>query len=77
MPKGKEITQLIPKIYQKNYENLGLFFWVEAQKNLLPGITIEQSIIKYLKFIDLDWDTESAHTTYERMKKEFLNGKVT
>lgn len=74
MPKGKPELKLIPKIYQKNYENLGLFFWVEAQKNLLPGITIEQSIQKYCKFVDCEFDIENAMTTYNRLKKEFLHG---
>jgi hypothetical protein len=53
---------------------MGLFFWVEAQKNILPGITIEQSITKFLKFADIDLDIETALTTYQRIKKEFLNG---
>ena len=74
MPKNKEILKLIPTIYRKNYENMGLFFWVEAQKNIIPGITIEQSITKFLKFADIDLDIETALTTYQRIKKEFLNG---
>ena len=74
MPKNKEILKLIPTIYRKNYENMGLFFWVEAQKNIIPGITIEQSIVKFLKFADMDLDIETALTTYQRIKKEYLNG---
>lgn len=72
MPKQKQQLKLIPKIYQKNFENLGLFFWIEAQKNIIPGITVEQSIIKYCKFVDCEFDTETAMTTYNRLKKEFL-----
>jgi hypothetical protein len=53
---------------------MGLFFWVEAQKNIIPGITIEQSIVKFLKFADMDLDIETALTTYQRIKKEYLNG---
>lgn len=74
MSKGKEGLKVIPKIYRKNYENLGLFFWVEAQKNILPNITTAQSIQKYLTFVDEDLDIESALTTYQRLKKEYLNG---
>jgi len=74
MSKGKEATKLIPKLYRKNFENLGLFFWVEAQKNLLPGITINQSIEKFCKFADVEIDIETARTIYERCKKEYLNG---
>jgi hypothetical protein len=74
MPKDKEILKLIPTIYRKNFENLGIFFWVEAQKNIIPGITIEQSIVKFLKFADMDLDIETALTIYQRLKKEYLNG---
>lgn len=74
MPKQKETLRLIPKIYLKNFENLGIFFWVEAQKNLIPGITIEQSIQKFIKFADIDIDIETALTIYGRLKKEYLNG---
>lgn len=73
MSKRKEETKTIPRIYQKNFENLGLFFWVEAQKNILPNITIVQSIQKYLNFVNMDLDIETATTIYARLKKEFLN----
>jgi hypothetical protein len=74
MPKDKEILKLIPTIYRKNFENLGIFFWVEAQKNIIPGITIEQSIMKFLNFAQIDLDIETALTIYQRLKKEYLNG---
>ncbi len=74
MPKDKEILKLIPTIYRKNFENLGIFFWVEAQKNIIPGITNEQSIQKFLKFAQIDLDIETALTIYQRLKKEYLNG---
>jgi hypothetical protein len=73
MPKDKEILRLIPTIYRKNFENLGIFFWVEAQKNIIPGITNEQSIQKFLKFAQIDLDIETALTIYQRLKKEYLN----
>lgn len=68
----KRINGLIPEIYKKNYETISMFFWVEAQKNILPTITTKQSIEKYFKFVGQDIDIEVAHTTYCRLKKEFL-----
>jgi hypothetical protein len=66
---------MIPAIYRKNYEDTGLFFWVEAQRNLLPTLTIQQCISKYFDFIGIDWDYECAMTTYLRLKKDYATAK--
>jgi hypothetical protein len=74
MPKEKSLTKLIPNIYKKNVENLGLFFYVKAQKQIIPTVTLEQSILSYFRFADIDideWDLESAKTTYNRLQKEY------
>lgn len=76
MPKTKEVLKLIPKIYQKSFENIALYFWVEGQKKIIPGITLEQSIQKFLTFTDMDLDMETAKTIYCRMQKEYLNGQT-
>lgn len=68
----KRINGLIPEIYRKNFETLGLFFWVEAQKHIVPTITVRESIYKYFSYIKEEWDIEVANTTYDRMKKEYL-----
>ena len=73
MPKEKESLSLIPNLYRKKYEDLGLFFWVEAQKDILPNITTIQSIKKYIKFVGIELDEQVAVTTYNRIKKEFLH----
>ncbi len=75
MPKEKILTKCIPNIYKRNAENIGMFFWVKGQKNLIPTITIEQAIMSYFRFtgISLDeWDIDSAMTTYIRLQTEFL-----
>jgi GTP cyclohydrolase I len=71
MPAEKECTKIIPNIYKRNYENLLLFSWVNAQKQIVPTITIEQAIWQYLKFYGIDWDMESAMATYSRLQKEY------
>lgn len=82
MPKGseKELTKLIPRIYKKSAENLMLYTWVTSQRQIIPTITIEQSIWNFFKYAAIeDWDMESAVVTYARMQKEFYedcrNGK--
>jgi len=72
MPKEKECTKLIPKIYKVNAENLGLFFFVNAQRQIIPTITLEQALWNYFKFAEIDWDMESAIATYGRLQKEYL-----
>lgn len=69
----KRTNGLIPEIYQKNFETIGLFFWVEAQKKIIPTITVKESIEKYFHYVGYECDLEVARTTYERMKKEYLN----
>jgi hypothetical protein len=71
MPSEKEITKCIPKIYKRNAENIMLFCWVNAQRQIIPTITIEQAIWNFFKFADIDWDMESALSTYWRLQKEY------
>lgn len=73
MPKSKECTKLLPRIYKKNAENMMLFAWVNAQKKLVPTVTTEQAIWQYFKFFGIDnWDIESAHITYQKIQKEYF-----
>jgi len=72
MPKSKDCTKLIPRIYKRNAENLMLFAWVNALKKTVPTITIEQAIWSYFNFCDIDdWDIECARTTFSQLQKEF------
>lgn len=76
MPREKQCTRMIPKIYKHHAENIGLFFWIKAQMAIVPTVRKEQAILSYMKFtgITLDeWDIESACSTYARMQKEFLD----
>ena len=69
----KECTKLIPKIYKKSAENLGLFFFVSAQRQIIPTITIDMAIRNFFRFTDIDsWDIESATSIYCKMQKEYF-----
>lgn len=73
MPKEKETTKCLPNIYKKNYENIMLFSWVNAQRQLVPTVTIEQAIWAYFNFTGIDdWDIESAKITFSRLQKEYF-----
>jgi hypothetical protein len=72
MPKQKECTKLVPRIYKKNAENLMLFSWVNAQRQIVPTITVEQAIWGYFKYAEIDdWDMECARATYCQIQKDF------
>jgi hypothetical protein len=74
MSKGKELTSLIPRIYKKNAENMMLFCWIKAQKQIIPTITLEQAIWNYFRFYGIEtWDMECARTSFERMQKEYID----
>lgn len=72
MPKRKECTSIVPKIYQVNAENILLFAWVNAQKQIVPTVTWEQAIWNYFKFLGIDdWDMDSAMSTFSRLQKQY------
>ena len=72
MPKEKPCKGKIAAIYKRNYEDIGMFYFVEAQRLLLPSLTIEKAIDNFYRFIgEKDFNHDSAMTTYSRMKKEF------
>jgi hypothetical protein len=75
MPKEKEFKNLIPKIYKRNAENTMLFAWVKAQKQIVPTITLDQSIMSYFKHFGItldEWDIECARNEYIRMQKDYF-----
>jgi len=77
MPKDKELTRLIPRMYKWNLENIGLFFFIKAQVTLIPTITMDQAIKNFRREIGIsidEWDDESIRSTYSRLQKEFYEG---
>lgn len=60
-------------MYKKNFESLGLFFWVEAQRNVLPTITLTQAIDRYYRFINEPYDINVAIVTVSRMRSEYID----
>ena len=74
MSKDNECTKLIPRIYKKKYEDIGMFFFVEGQKQIIPAITICQAIRNYYKFIgEQIYDENSSSVTLSRMRESFIN----
>lgn len=71
MPQTKGYIGTIEKIYRRNYEDIGMFFWVEGIRSAVPAATIEQCIYAFFRFVSVeDYNIESAMATYSKMKKE-------
>ena len=76
MPRVTDVDKLIPKIYRRKYADLGLFFYVEAQKGIMPAIPTRKAIENYYRFIcEDDYDIQSAETVFGRMKHEFYESQ--
>ena len=74
MSKDNKCTKLIPRIYKKKYEDIGMFFFVEGQKQIIPTITICQAIRNYYKFIgEQIYDENSSSVTLSRMRESFID----
>ena len=78
MQKEKPYKGKIARIYKRNYEDIAMFYFVEAQRSILPAMTIERAIDNFYRFIgECDFNHDSAYTTYLRMKKEFYDEAAT
>jgi len=70
----KEFTKVIPRIYKRKYEDVGMFFWIEGQLRVVPTCTIEQALCSYFCFIGVDdYNLESAVVTFSRMRSEYID----
>ena len=76
MPLETNFEKTIPKLYRRKYEDIGMLFWVEAQKEVVPTITIEQAITGYYKFIGFDdFDVTCEKVKLSKLRSEFIDCK--
>jgi thioredoxin reductase len=69
---GKD--KLMPKFYRWTQYNTSMFFFIKAQLQLFPTLTIDQAITNYYKFTRIDegeWDRNAIRMQYSRMQHEF------
>jgi hypothetical protein len=72
MSKIKSYEKLIPKIHRRSYGDISMYFFVAAQRSILPAITIEKAMYNYFRFIrEEDFNIESSLVTFTRLQKEF------
>lgn len=75
MPKEKKLTKILPKVYKWKAENLGLFFFIKGQQQIIPTITVEMAINNYMRFMGItpdEWGYDSMRATYNQLQKEFF-----
>jgi len=76
MPKEKEHTKIIPRIYKRKYEDIGMFFYIEGQLKIVPTCTVEQSLCSYFRFVGIEnYNLESAVVTFSKMRSEYIDLK--
>lgn len=74
MPKSTVIECIIAKIYRRKYEDIGMFFFVNGIRSVVPSVSITQAIYLYYEFIKFeDYNIESAKTIFSRMQSEFID----
>ena len=70
----KEIIKIMPKWYRWNAYNSAAFFWIKAQLQLFPTMTLDQAISNFYKYTGIDegeWDRMAIRMQYNRMQHEF------
>lgn len=77
MPKDKRYKGLIPRIHKRKYEDIGMFFWIEGQRKLVPAATVEQCILQFFDYIQEDGNIESSISLYTKMKHEYYENAKT
>ena len=76
MPKEKKYKSTIDAIYKRRYEDIGMFYFVEGQRHVVPMVTIEQALENFFRYMGIrDFNPDSAMTTYSRMKREFYDSQ--
>jgi hypothetical protein len=53
-----------------------MFFFVEAQRQIVPAVTIEQAVDNYFRFLEVkDFNHDSAVATYSKLKREYYQSQ--
>lgn len=76
MPRVKESDKLIPKIYRRKYSDLGMYFYVRGQKDIMPAVPLVKAIENYYKSVrEDDYDLQGSLTELTRMNHEFYESQ--
>lgn len=53
-----------------------MFFFVEAQRMIVPAVTIEQAVDNYFRYLGVrDFNHDSAVATYSKLKREYYESQ--
>lgn len=78
MPKERQTSGLIHKIYRRKYEDLSMLFFIDGQRAIMPAVSVEKAMLNYFRYIgEENFNIESAMTTYFRLKKEYYESAKT
>jgi len=78
MATSKKPIASIPALYRSVHEDIAIFYWVEGQRRIIPGITIEQSLGMWIEYVGGEgWDIYSLRITYNRMQRKYYDSSKT
>ena len=78
--KQKYQNKVIPALYRKQILDVMIFTFIQAQRRLIPTLTIRECGISFLKHYDIDEDELSLlkiEKTYQRIQKEVIKDERT
>jgi hypothetical protein len=78
--KNQYLDKHIPALYRKTALDIMIFTFIDAQRFTIPGISIENSALSFLKRYDIDegdLSIEKIRKTYTRIQKELFEDQKT
>lgn len=74
--KNKYLEDRIPALYRKTALDIMIYTFIDAQRFTIPGISVENSAISFLKHYEVDEEDLTINkitTTFFRIQKELIN----
>lgn len=78
--KNKYLDKVVPAMYRLNSLDTMIYTWINAQRFLIPGLSVENSALSFLKHHQIDEQDltlDKIKMTYFRVQKDIINEKKT
>ncbi|MDQ3047656.1 MAG: hypothetical protein M3R27_08925 [Bacteroidota bacterium] len=78
--KNQYLDKVIPALYRKQMLDVMIYTFIEAQRSLVPGLSVSDSAKSFLMSYDIDegdMTLEKIKSTYFRIQKDLFHEKKT
>ncbi len=78
--KNTYLTEHIPALYRKSILDIMIYTFIDTQRYTIPGISIDNSALAFLKRYDIDEAEMSKYkviSTFTRIQKELFEEQKT